>query len=377
MAERIYMSSPDVTQLEEDVVVAAMRSGWIAPLGPDVDAFERELADRVGVAHGVALSSGTAALHLGLLTLGVGQGDIVVTSTMTFAATTNAIVYTGAEPLFIDADPATGNMDPALLREALTALRAAGEKIGAIVPVDLLGKAIDYTSILAIAEEFGVPVLADAAESLGATHNGKAAGSFGRASIVSFNGNKIMTTSGGGMLLTDDADFAGHVRYLATQARQPVVHYEHTDVGYNYRMSNLLAALGRAQLSRLDDMIAKRREMRELYKQLFADVDGVEVFGAEGDEADNVWLTSILVDPAVTGWEPSELAAALADDNIESRPLWKPMHMQPVFAKRRGVISGASEKLFERGLTLPSGSALTDIHRGRVTTAVGGFLEKH
>jgi dTDP-4-amino-4,6-dideoxygalactose transaminase len=370
------MSSPDVTQLEEDAVVAAMRSGWIAPLGPDVDAFERELAQRVGAEQGVALSSGTAALHLGLLTLGVAPGDIVVTSTMTFAATTNAIVYTGAEPYFVDADPATGNMDPDLLRRALVSLRDAGEKVAAIVPVDLLGKAVDYTAILAIADEFGVPVLADAAESLGATHKGKAAGSFGRASIVSFNGNKIMTTSGGGMLLTDDGDVAQHVRYLATQARQPVVHYEHTDIGYNYRMSNLLAALGRAQLSRLDQMIARRREMRELYKGIFATVEGVEVFGAEGDAEDNVWLTSILVDSSATGWEPSELAAALAVDDIESRPLWKPMHLQPVFAGARGEITGASERLFQRGLTLPSGSALTEAQRERVVAAVTGFLSE-
>ncbi len=376
MTERIYMSSPDVGQREEDAVVAATRSGWIAPLGPDVVAFERELAARVGVARGVALSTGTAALHLGLLTLGVTPGSVVVTSTMTFAATTNAITYTGAEPFFVDADPATGNMDPELLRAALTQLRDAGETVSAVVPVDLLGKAIDYTSILAIADEFGVPVLADAAESLGATHAGRAAGSFGRASIVSFNGNKIMTASGGGMLLTDDEALADRVRYLATQARQPVVHYGHTDVGYNYRMSNLLAALGRAQLARLDDMIARRREMRQLYTELFATVDGVDVFGAEGDDADNVWLTSILVDEAVTGWAPSELAAHLAGDDIESRPLWKPMHLQPVFADSRGVITGASETLFERGLTLPSGSALTDGQRDRVTSRIRGFLDE-
>ncbi len=375
MTERIYMSSPDVGQLEEDAVVAAMRSGWIAPLGPDVDAFEREVAARVGVAHGVALSSGTAALHLGLVSLGVEAGSVVVTSTMTFAATTNAIVYTGAEPYFVDADPATGNMDPALLRQALEQLRAAGERVSAIVPVDLLGKAVDYTAILGIADEFGIPVLADAAESLGATHAGAAAGSFGRASIVSFNGNKIMTTSGGGMLLTDDEALADRVRYLATQARQPVVHYEHTDIGYNYRLSNLLAALGRAQLSRLDQMIAARREMREFYKAMFLDVDGVEVFGAEGDEHDNVWLTSILVDEDVTGWTPSELAAFLAEDSIESRPLWKPMHLQPVFAGHRGIITGASERLFERGLTLPSGSALTDEQRERVTSRIRSFLD--
>ena len=375
MAERIYMSSPDVGQREEDAVVAAMRSGWIAPLGPDVDGFERDLADRVGVAHAVALSSGTAALHLGLLTLGIQPGDIVLTSTMTFAATTNAIVYTGAEPYFIDADPATGNMDPALLREALHTLHVSGETVAAIVPVDLLGKAVDYTAILDAAAEYDVPVLADAAESLGANHRGRAAGSFGRASIVSFNGNKIMTTSGGGMLLTDEPEIAQHVRYLATQARQPVVHYEHTDIGYNYRMSNLLAALGRAQLTRLDSMIARRREVREIYKELFAPSAGVEVFGATGDRDDNVWLTSILVDQSVTGWQPRELAAALAEDDIESRPLWKPMHLQPVFSGSRGVINGVSESLFERGLTLPSGSALTAEQRGRVRSAIVSFLD--
>ncbi|WP_245836250.1 DegT/DnrJ/EryC1/StrS family aminotransferase [Paramicrobacterium agarici] len=370
------MSSPDVGELEEQYVMAAMRSGWIAPLGPDVDAFESEVAARVGVEHGVALSSGTAALHLGLLTLGIGDGDIVITSTMTFAATANAIVYTGAEPFFIDVDPSTGNMDPNLLREALNRLRAAGEPVAAVVPVDLLGKAVDYTAILEIAAEFDVPVLADAAESLGARHAGKAAGSFGRASAVSFNGNKIMTTSGGGMLLTDDADFAQHVRYLASQARQPVIHYEHVDVGYNYRMSNLLAALGRAQLLRLDQMITMRRELRDRYKQLFADVDGVEVFGVRGDEDDNVWLTSILVDADAAGWTPSLLSAVLAEYDIESRPLWKPMHLQPVFAGSRGVINGASERLFNTGLTLPSSSALSDEQRASVLSRISDFVRE-
>ncbi|CAI7640776.1 unnamed protein product [Penicillium discolor] len=337
------MSSPDIGEAEQEAVLAAMRSGWIAPLGPDVDAFERELAARVGVAHGVALSSGTAALHLGLIVLGAGPGTVVPTSTMTFAATTNAIVYTGAEPYFIDADPATGNMDPALLRTALHELRASGASVPAI--------------------------------SLGATHAGRAAGSFGSASAVSFNGNKIMTTSGGGMLLTDDGDIARRVRYLATQARQPVVHYEHTDIGYNYRLSNLLAALGRAQLGRLDEMIGRRREMRAAYKALFSNVRGVEVFGAAGDETDNAWLTSILVDADETGWTPAELSAHLGDDDIETRPLWKPMHAQPVFAGARGIITGAADELFRRGLTLPSGSALTDEQRERVLTRIGGFLD--
>ena len=373
MNDRIYMSSPDVGELEEQYVIAAMRSGWIAPLGPDVDAFEAELAGRVGVAHAVALSSGTAALHLGLLGLGVGRGDIVLTSTMTFAATANAIVYTGAEPYFIDCALETGNMDPALLRKAIEQLTKDGERIGAIVPVDLLGKAVDYTEICAIADEFGIPVLADAAESLGAQHRGRAAGSFGRASVVSFNGNKIMTTSGGGMLLTDDADLAVRARYLATQARQPVAHYEHVDIGYNYRMSNLLAALGRAQLTRLDEMIARRRAMRELYRDLFSGVDGVEIFGGERDNDDNFWLTSIVIDSAVTGWTPAELSAVLLTDNIESRPLWKPMHLQPVFKEARALSNGNSQRLFETGLTLPSGSALSAGEIERVVAGLQAF----
>ena len=375
MSERIHLSTPDVGQAEEDGVVNALRSGWIAPLGPDVDAFEREVADRVGANHGVALSSGTAALHLGLVTLGVGAGDVVVTSTLTFAATANAIMYTGAEPYFVDADPDTGNMDPDLLHAALGRLRADGERIAAIIPVDLLGKSVNYTAILAIANEFEVPVLADAAESLGATHAGKAAGSFGAASIVSFNGNKIMTTSGGGMLLTDDDCIAQRVRYLATQARQPVAHYEHNEVGYNYRLSNLLAALGRVQLSRLDEMIARRRQVREMYGRLFSDIEGVQLFGAEGDTHDNVWLTSILVDSSIAGWSPQDLTAALAKDNIESRPIWKPMHLQPVFAGRRGAINGTAERLFTTGLTLPSGSALTTEQRNRVSDSIKIFLE--
>jgi dTDP-4-amino-4,6-dideoxygalactose transaminase len=376
VSERIYLSSPDVGEREEQFVVAAMRSGWIAPLGPDVNAFEAELAERVGVAHAVALSSGTAALHLGLIGMGVGPGDVVLTSTMTFAATANAIVYTGAEPYFIDCEIESGNMDPALLREALEQLARNDEKVAAIIPVDLLGKAVNYTEICAIADEYGIPVLADAAESLGASHAGLPAGSFGHASVVSFNGNKIMTTSGGGMLLTNDAELADRTRYLATQARQPVAHYEHVDIGYNYRMSNLLAALGRAQLTRLDEMIARRRAMRELYRDLFSAVDGVEIFGGADDADDNVWLTSIVVDSAVTGWAPSALSSALSEDQIESRPLWKPMHLQPVFAGVRSAVNGNSARLFERGVTLPSGSALGSGEIDRLTTSLQSFLAR-
>ena len=373
MSGRILMSSPDVGDLEEQYLVAAFRSGWIAPLGPDVDAFEAEMADRVGVGHAAALSSGTAALHLGLLCLGVAPGDVVVTSTMTFAATANAIVYTGAVPHFVDCDPATGNLDPALLESALDTLRSEGRRVGAIVPVDLFGKTADYDVILPIAERFGVPVLADAAESLGATHGGRAAGSFGAASALSFNGNKVMTTSGGGMLLTHDADLAARARYLATQARQPVTHYEHVDIGYNYRMSNLLAALGRAQLVRLDDMLARRRANREAYRNVFADVEGAEIFGGD-DTEDNCWLTSVVVDPGVAGWTAGDLSRSLAAADIESRPLWKPMHLQPVFAGAHATINGSAQRLFETGVTLPSGSALTSEQLETVLDAIRSFV---
>lgn len=374
MTERIFLSRPDITELEEEAILAAVRSGWAAPAGPEIDAFEQEMAERIGVGYAVALSSGTAAIHLGLLTLGVKPGDIVVTSTMTFAATANAVTYTGATPYFVDSDPITGNMDPDLLREALTELSERGTPAAAVVPVDLLGKAADYTSIEPICDAFDVPILADAAESLGATHNGKAAGSFGKASVLSFNGNKIMTTSGGGMLLTDDQGFADHVRYLSTQARQPVVHYEHTDIGYNYRMSNLLAALGRAQLSRLDEMMERRRCWRDSYRAFFADIPGISIFGGNDDE-DNCWLTSIIADPDTATVSADELETRLQEANIESRPLWKPMHLQPVFSGCPGKIVGASEQQFQLGLTLPSGSEMSDDRMDRVLDVLRAILE--
>lgn len=374
MTERVYMSSPDVGTLEEDYVLGALRSGWIAPLGPDVDQFEHEMAERIGRKFAVALSSGTGALHLALLAHGVGPGDVVLTSTMTFAATANAICYTGAEPFFIDCLPESGNMDPALLAEALEALTSRGEKIGAIVPVDLLGKAVDYTAIQLLATRYGIPLIADAAESLGAFHADRPAGAWGDSAIFSFNGNKIMTTSGGGMLLTDSPDVAQNVRYLATQARQPVVHYEHTDIGYNYRLSNLLAALGRAQLARLDEMILRRKEHRRNYERLFSTVPGVSIFGSDDDSTDNFWLTSILVDPVEAGFTATELSSAFSAVNVESRPLWKPMHLQPIFEDARGAINGTSQRLFERGLTLPSGSALTSTEVGTVHRVIEEFL---
>lgn len=376
--ERILLSSPDVTQTEEDALIRAIRSGWIAPLGPEVDAFEAELADYCGRQHAVALSSGTAALHLALLTMGVGKGDLVLTATMTFAATANAIIYTGAEPMFIDCDD-TGNMDPELLEEAFQTLEAQSLNVKAVVTVDLLGKVVDHERILAIAAKRGVPVLSDAAESMGATRNGRPAGSFGVAAAISFNGNKIMTTSGGGALVTDDQEMAERTRYLATQARQSVVHYEHTEVGYNYRLSNILAALGRAQLARLDKMIERRRQHRVRYRAIFCDVPGVTMFGEPsgadgGNTRDNFWLTSIVVDAKEAKFSAEALRLHLANQNIEARPLWKPMHLQPVYAGSRACIANKSDELFRRGLSLPSGSALSDEQMIFITSAIRSFL---
>jgi len=375
MSEKIYMSAPDVGEKEEQAVIRAMKSGWVAPLGPEVDAFELEVAERVGVSYAVALSSGTSALHLGLLALGIKPGDVVITSTMTFVATANAILYTGAEPFFVDSELDTGNMSPELLEQSIDLLKSQGRSIGAIVPVDLLGKTVNYTEITRLAQEHNIPLLCDAAESFGASYKGKPAGSWGDASIISFNGNKIMTTSGGGMLLTDNESLAQRVRYLATQARQPVIHYEHIDVGYNYRLSNVLAALGRAQLSRLDDMISSRRHIRNVYKDIFENVEGVKIFDGEDDSEDNCWLTSIIVDSNITGWNTKELMDHLSISNIETRPLWKPMHLQPLFSDSNNMTNGNSQRLYENGLTLPSGSAISVDQIELIKSSISNFLE--
>jgi dTDP-4-amino-4,6-dideoxygalactose transaminase len=371
MTDRVLLSSPDVGELEESYVVEALRSGWVAPAGPAVDAFEREIADRAGVAHAVALSSGTAALHLALLGVGVGPGQLVAVPTLTFAATANAVTYTGARPVFVDVDPHTGNLDPDLLAQACA---DHGPRMAAVVPVDLFGRCADYDRLLPICERHGIPAIEDAAEALGSTYRGRPAGSFGTAGVLSFNGNKIMTTSGGGMLLTGDRAIADRCRYLSTQARQPVAHYEHVDIGYNYRLSNLLAALGRAQLRRLDEMIARRRSLRDGYAKLFASVDGVTLLGAD-DPAANCWLTSIVVSPGRAGWRAADLAAHLAANDVETRPVFKPMHLQPVFAGSRTVLNGAAQRLFENGLTLPSGSTLTEPQIAKVSDTIMAFLD--
>ncbi|GAA0453793.1 pyridoxal-5'-phosphate-dependent protein [Actinoplanes capillaceus] len=372
----VLLSGPDVGELEQEYVLAALRSGWIAPVGPDLDRFEREIAERAGVPHAVAVNSGTAALHLALIGVGAGPGDVVVVPTLTFVATANAVVHAGATPVFADCDPATGNLDAGLLAGVLADLDAEGARVRAVMTVDLYGQCADYGRILPPCDRYGVPLVEDATEALGAAHAGRPAGSFGRAAAFSFNGNKIITTSGGGMLVTADERLADRARYLAGQARLPAEHYEHGDVGYNYRLSNLLAALGRAQLCRLDEMIERRRALHDGYAKIFAHVDGVSMLGGD-DPAANRWLTAVVVDPDRTGWRARDLAVHLAARNVETRPVFKPMHRQPAYAHARAFLTGAAERLFADGVVLPGGSALGDDQVRRVLDEITEFLEGH
>jgi dTDP-4-amino-4,6-dideoxygalactose transaminase len=367
---RIYLSPPDVGDLERKLLTEAFDSNWVAPVGPDLDAFEAQVADLVGVRHAVALSSGTAALHLALIAAGVHRGDTVLVPSFTFAASANAVMYLGARPVFLDSTPDTWNVDPALVAEELRDRAGRGQLPRAVIAVDMYGQCADYDLLLTACDRYGVPLIEDAAEALGASYRGRAAGSFGLAGVLSFNGNKIVTTGGGGMLVTDDRRVATQTRHLATQAREPVPHYEHRSVGYNYRLSNLLAAIGRGQLQRLDDLIAARRENARFYEAALGDLPGLSFMPIADYGTPNWWLSCVLVDAVRFGADRDEILVQLGRRNIEARPAWKPMHLQPVFADcvmRGGAVSA---DVFRRGVCLPSGSALTDDDRRRVVDAV-------
>ena len=368
--KRIYLSPPHMGPDERALLLDAFDSNWIAPLGPHVDAFEREFCDTVGVPHAAALSSGTAALHLALLMLGVGPGDEVFVSTFTFAATANAVTYLAAKPVFIDSDRETWNMDPGLLEEELAGCARRGKLPKVVIAVDLYGQCADYDEILAACERYGVPLVEDAAEALGATYKGKPAGSFGAAAAFSFNGNKIITTSGGGMLVSTDAGLVERARNLSQQARDPAPHYQHSKIGYNYRMSNLLAAVGRGQLNALQDRVSRKREIFRYYKSTLGGLPGLSFMPEAGYGCSNRWLTCTLVDPARFGATREDIRLALEKENIESRPLWKPMHLQPVFSGCRTRGGAVSEELFEKGLCLPSGTALRDADLERIAGVV-------
>lgn len=370
MPPRIFLSPPDVGPRERALLLDAFDSNWIAPLGPHVDGFERELAACVGTRDAAAVSSGTAGLHLALLLLGVQAGDEVLTASFTFAATANAISYTGAQPVFVDSDSATWQMDPELLATDLDARAASGRLPAAVVVVDLYGRCADYDRIVATCHRYSVPVVEDAAEALGATYRGRPAGSLADLGVFSFNGNKILTTSGGGMLVGDDEALIARARHLATQARDPAPHYEHSVTGYNYRLSNLLAAVGRAQLESLDDKVAARRAINTRYRAALGAMPGL-AFMPEADYGrGNGWLTCLTIDQEAFGASAEQVRLALAEADIEARPVWKPMHLQPLFCQAPMVGGQVSEDVFAHGLCLPSGSSLRGLEQDEVIAIV-------
>jgi len=371
---RIFLSPPHMGGEEFGFVEEAFRTNWIAPVGPQVDAFEREFCARFGFRHAAALVSGTAAIHLSLRIAGVRAGDEVACSTLTFSASANPILYEGARPVFIDSDLATWNMDAALLAEWLEARARIGRLPRAIIVVDLYGQCADLIQIAETCARHGVALIEDAAEALGATCAGRPAGAFGKMAAFSFNGNKIITTSGGGMLVSDDGDLIARARFLATQARDPAPHYQHSQVGFNYRLSNVLAGIGRGQLRVLDARVEARRAVFARYHAALGDLPGVAFMPEAAWGRSNRWLTCLTIDPVIAGVDRERVRMALEHDNVEARPVWKPLHLQPVFAGCETVGGAVSERLFEHGLCLPSGSSLTAEDQARVIALVRGVF---
>jgi dTDP-4-amino-4,6-dideoxygalactose transaminase len=369
---RIHLSPPDVSASDREALLAALDGGWVAPVGPELDRFENDIAAATDRTHAVALSSGTAGLHLALLVAGVGPGDRVLVSSLTFAATANAVRYVGAEPVMVDSDRGSWNLDPDLVGEALDDAARQGERYASVIAVDLYGQCADYQRLSAICADHDVPLIEDAAEALGARYRDRPAGTFGDMGILSFNGNKIITTSGGGALVTDSEETARQVRFLATQAREPVVHYEHRTLGYNYRLSNLLAGLGISQLADLARRVDVRRDHNAAYRQMLGDLPGVEFMPEAAGCTSTFWLTCLTIDPAEAGVDREAVRTHLESLDIEARPVWKPMHLQPLYADARLYGGEVSEDLFTRGLCLPSGSSLSTHQRARVADAVRG-----
>jgi dTDP-4-amino-4,6-dideoxygalactose transaminase len=379
---KIWLSSPHIGTNELQYVNEAFATNWIAPLGPHVNAFEKGLQDQTHTKHAAALSSGTSSLHLALILLGVKAKDTVFCQSITFSASANPIAYQVALPVFIDSEIDTWNMDPILLKAALEEAKENGELPKAIIPVHLYGMPAKMDKILSIAKEYGVPVIEDAAEALGSSIDNKPCGSFGEFGVLSFNGNKIITTSGGGALLSENGEMIEKARFLATQARDSAPHYQHSHIGYNYRMSNVLAGIGRGQVEVLNDRVDARRSNFQKYKNFFSKYNnsGFNIKFQEEPEGyySNRWLTCILVDPTTNkGLTREEIRLAMDEENIESRPLWKPMHQQPVFSSSKNYLNGVSDKLFENGLCLPSGSNLTEDEFERIFNCLDTIFSKH
>lgn len=376
---KIWLSSPHIGEQEQAFVAEAFATNWIAPLGPHVNGFEADLAQRTGTRTAAALSSGTAAIHLALVLLDVGPGDVVLCQSMTFSASVNPIKYLGATPVFIDSEPDTWNMDPAALEAAIHTCTRQGRVPKAIIPVHLYGMPARMDAIVGIADQYGIPIVEDAAEALGSTMGDKACGAFGRMGVLSFNGNKIITTSGGGALVSDDEQLVQQARFLSTQARDNAPHYQHSHVGYNYRLSNVLAGIGRGQMLVLDERIAQRRANFERYRTYFAkwNAQGFDIQFQEEQPGtfSNRWLSCILVDPATNGGLTREHIRLVLDaDNIEARPLWKPMHLQPIFHDCAYYGGDTAERLFDNGLCLPSGSNLTDADFERIFSGLDAIF---
>lgn len=377
MQEKIWLSSPHMGGTERKYVTEAFDTNWVAPLGPNVNGFEESIATYLKQdVHVATLSSGTAGLHLGLILLGVTNGDEVLCQSMTFSASANPIVYQGATPVFIDSELDTWNMCPIYLEKAINDRIKKGKKPKAIIAVHLYGMPYDVDAITAISKKYDIPVLEDSAEAFGSSYKGQKCGTFGDISILSFNGNKIITTSGGGALVTKNVSVRDKAIFLATQARDTAPHYEHSHIGYNYRMSNICAGIGRGQMQVLDAHVTLRREMHDFYVQLFEDTPGITVFAENSSERySNHWLSCIVIDPALAGFTSTDLRLELEKSNIESRPLWKPMHLQPIFKTAPYYGSAISEHLFKNGLCLPSGSNLTLVDKIRIKKAIENFCE--
>jgi len=370
--DRVYLSPPHMSGDERVLVQYAFDTNWIAPLGPHVDAFEREIAEATNVPHACALSSGTAALHLGLLMLGVGRDDDVLCPSLTFSATANAITYLGANPVFVDCDSSTWTVDANLVAEVLDDRACSNKLPRALVTVDLYGQCCDYDVLEAACVKHGVPILQDAAEALGATYKGKPAGGFGEMGVFSFNGNKIITCGGGGMLVSRNQAYTDRARFVATQARDAAPHYQHSEIGYNYRLSNVLAAIGRGQLRVLGDRVKARRANYDYYYRALGDLPGLDFMPEAPYGMSTRWLTCMTIDPEKFGASRDDISVALGKQNIEARPVWKPMHMQPVFEKCVAVGGEVSERLFRDGICLPSGSSMRAEDLERVSTIVRG-----
>ena len=377
--KRIFLSSPHMSGNEQNYINEAFDTNWIAPLGPNVDAFEKEIASYVGVEDAAALSSGTAAIHLALRLLDVRTGDKVFCSSLTFIASANPISYEGAEPVFIDSEPETWNMSPLALEHALADAKREGQLPKAVIVVNLYGQNAKMDEILSVCNEYEVPIIEDAAESLGSTYKGKASGTFGKFGIYSFNGNKIITTSGGGMLISNDVEALKKARFLATQARDPAPHYQHSQFGYNYRMSNILAGVGRAQLEVLNDRVESRRLVFERYQHELANIPGIHFMPESANTRSNRWLTTLTIDEDIVGTSIASLLQSLAEENIEARPVWKPLHMQPLFKGAtyysHSENENVSEQLFKTGICLPSGSNMTEEDQSRVIDCVKNSLK--